>query len=136
MIWIAKRLAVALTLVWIVATIVFLAIQMVPGDPAEILLSQGGVAPDPAIVEELRTQLGLDRPVLEQYRDSMWSLLHGDLGVSLIDGSPLWTYGWRVPLMIPRGTHHVVSWRPGASGCPRCRCRSPARPAHPHWWNR
>ena len=62
MIWIAKRIAVALVLVWIVATIVFLAIQMVPGDPAEMLLSQGGVAPDPAIVEELRTQLGLDRP--------------------------------------------------------------------------
>jgi peptide/nickel transport system permease protein len=89
MIWIAKRIAVALVLVWIVATVVFLAIQMVPGDPAEILLSQGGVAPDPAIVEELRTQLGLDRPVLEQYRDSMWGLLHGDLGVSLIDGNPV-----------------------------------------------
>jgi peptide/nickel transport system permease protein len=89
MIWIAKRIAVALVLVWIVATVVFLAIQMVPGDPAEILLSQGGVAPDPAIVEELRTQLGLDRPVLEQYLDSMWGLRHGDLGVSLIDGNPV-----------------------------------------------
>ncbi len=89
MIWIAKRIAVALILVWIVATIVFLAIQMVPGDPAEMLLSQGGVAPDPAIVEELRTQLGLDRPILEQYLDSMWGLLRGDLGVSLIDGNPV-----------------------------------------------
>ena len=37
-------------LVWIVTTVVFLAIQMVPGDPAEMLLSQGGVAPDRAIV--------------------------------------------------------------------------------------
>ena len=37
-------------LVWIVASIVFLAIRLVPGDPAELLLSQGGVAPDPAAV--------------------------------------------------------------------------------------
>ena len=65
MIWIAKRIAVALLLVWAVATIVFLAIQLVPGDPAELLLSQGGVAPDPAIVDELRAQLGLNRPVLD-----------------------------------------------------------------------
>ena len=99
MIWIAKRIAVALVLVWIVATIVFLAIQMVPGDPAEMLLSQGGVAPDPAMVEELRAQLGLDRPVLEQYRDSMWSLLHGDLGVSLIDGNPV---GGLIAQRLPR----------------------------------
>jgi peptide/nickel transport system permease protein len=99
MIWIAKRIVGALVLVWIVATIVFLAIQMVPGDPAETLLSQGGVAPDPAIVEELRTQLGLDRPILEQYRDSMWGLLHGDLGVSLIDGNPV---GGLIAQRLPR----------------------------------
>jgi ABC-type dipeptide/oligopeptide/nickel transport system permease component len=99
MIWIAKRIAVAVVLVWIVTTVVFLAIQMVPGDPAEMLLSQGGVAPDPAIVEELRSQLGLDRPVLEQYQDSMWRLLHGDLGVSLIDGNPV---GGLIAQRLPR----------------------------------
>ena len=43
------------------------AIRLVPGDPAELLLSQGGAAPDPAAVAELREQLGLDRPVWTQY---------------------------------------------------------------------
>jgi peptide/nickel transport system permease protein len=83
--WFLRRLAVSIGLVWVVATIVFLAIHLVPGDPAELLLSQGGVAPDPSAVAELRTQLGLDRPILVQYASSMARLLHGDLGRSLQD---------------------------------------------------
>jgi peptide/nickel transport system permease protein len=87
--WFAKRLGISVLLVWIVASIVFLAIHLVPGDPAELLLSQGGAAPDPAIVEDLRDQLGLNRPVLEQYLHSMANLLRGDLGNSLMDGAPI-----------------------------------------------
>ena len=60
---------------------------MVPGDPAELLLSQGGSAPDAAIVEELREQLGLNRPLLAQYGSHMWRLLHFDLGRSMTDDS-------------------------------------------------
>jgi peptide/nickel transport system permease protein len=76
-------------LVWIVASIVFLAIHMVPGDPAELLLSQGGAAPDAAAVAQLREQLGLDRPLLEQYLASVGQFVRGDLGESLVDGSPV-----------------------------------------------
>jgi peptide/nickel transport system permease protein len=65
--WYLRRIVAALVLVWVVASIVFLAIRLVPGDPAELLLSQGGVAPDPAAVAELHNQLGLDRPLLTQY---------------------------------------------------------------------
>jgi ABC-type dipeptide/oligopeptide/nickel transport system permease component len=89
MAWFARRAGVAILLVWVVASIVFLAIRLVPGDPAELLLSQGGVAPDPAIVAELHEQLGLDRPVLAQYIDNFRHLLSGDLGRSLQDGSPV-----------------------------------------------
>ncbi len=87
--WIARRVGISLLLVWIVATIVFLAIRLVPGDPAELLLSQGGVAPDPGAVAELRDQLGLDRPVFTQYLIDMDGLLHGDLGRSIQDSSPV-----------------------------------------------
>jgi peptide/nickel transport system permease protein len=87
--WFVKRLGISVLLVWLVATIVFLAIYLVPGDPAELLLSQGGAAPDPAIVEDLRDQLGLNRPVLEQYLHSMAGLLRGDLGYSMMDGAPI-----------------------------------------------
>ena len=65
--WLARKLATVIGLAWLVATIVFLALHMVPGDPAELLLSTGGVSPDPASVAELRDKLGLDRPILVQY---------------------------------------------------------------------
>ncbi|MBW6398246.1 ABC transporter permease [Roseomonas sp. HJA6] len=83
--WVLRRIGVALVLVWIVASVVFLAIRLVPGDPAEIMLSQGGVSPDAAVVAELRDQLGLDRSIWDQYRANFQGLLSGDLGVSLTD---------------------------------------------------
>ena len=89
MVWVLRRIGVALLLVWVVASVVFLAIHLVPGDPAELLLSQGGAAPDPAAVEQLRDQLGLNRPLLEQYLGSVGQFMQGDLGESLQDGSPV-----------------------------------------------
>ncbi|MCQ4162055.1 ABC transporter permease [Roseomonas sp. GC11] len=80
-----RRLAVSLLLVWVVATLVFLVIHLIPGDPAELLLSQGGVAPDPAAVEELRERLGLNAPLLAQYGAYLSGLLRGDFGLSLTD---------------------------------------------------
>jgi peptide/nickel transport system permease protein len=87
--WLARRIGVAVLLAWAVASILFLAIRFVPGDPAELLLSQGGVAADPARVAELREQLGLDRPIVTQYCEDFAHLLAGDLGRSLQDGSPV-----------------------------------------------
>jgi peptide/nickel transport system permease protein len=89
MAWVIRRIGVALLLIWVVVSIVFLAIHMVPGDPAELLLSQGGAAPDPATVAQLRDQLGLDRPLLAQYLASVGQFVRGDLGESLQDGSPI-----------------------------------------------
>ncbi len=87
--WVLRRLGVSVLLVWAVATLVFLAIRLVPGDPAELLLSQGGAAPDPAAVQELREQLGLNRPVFAQYLADLGRAARGDLGLSLQDGSPV-----------------------------------------------
>jgi peptide/nickel transport system permease protein len=87
--WLARRCLTSLALIWVVASIVFLAIRLVPGDPAELLLSQGGVAPDPTAVAQLRTQLGLDLPVGTQYLVSLRRLVTGDLGRSLEDDSPV-----------------------------------------------
>lgn len=88
-VWLAHRIAVSLVLVWVVATIVFLALHMVPGDPAELLLSTGGISPDPASVAELRQKLGLERPLLVQYGAFLAGLLRGDLGTSLVDDYPV-----------------------------------------------
>ncbi len=81
-----KRVGTAIALIWLVASFIFMILHAIPGDPAELLLSQGGVAPDPGQVTELRQQLGLDRPLLAQYTSYLAGVLHGDLGASLQDG--------------------------------------------------
>lgn len=99
MTFILKRIGTSLLLVWAVATLVFLAIRLVPGDPAALLLSQSGASPDPATVATLRKQLGLDRPVLVQYGEAMLNAVQGDLGKSLRDGTPV---RQQIVLRLPR----------------------------------
>ncbi len=97
--WLARKLTVVAGLAWLVATIVFLALHMVPGDPAELLLSTGGVSPDPASVAELREKLGLERPLFVQYAAFISGLLRGDLGTSLVDDYPVIS---EIALRLPR----------------------------------
>jgi peptide/nickel transport system permease protein len=97
--YIAKRTGIALLLIWLVATLVFLVLHIVPGDPAELLLSHGGVAPDPGTVAELREQLGLNKPISAQYLAYLGGLLQGDLGRSLQDGHSV---SEEVALRLPR----------------------------------
>ena len=104
----ARRLLVSLGLVCIVASLVFMVIHIIPGDPAELLLSQGGIAPDPAAVEELRERLGLNDPLWTQYVTYMSGLLHGDFGVALQDEHPIVD---EIALRLPRTLELV-----GASG--------------------
>jgi peptide/nickel transport system permease protein len=89
MVWLARRIATSLALVLVVATVVFLTLHLVPGDPAELLLSTGGTAPDPVSVAELREKLGLNRPILEQYLEFLGRLARFDLGTSLVDDYPV-----------------------------------------------
>jgi peptide/nickel transport system permease protein len=61
-------------------TLVFFLIHLVPGDPVEVMLGETAGAADK---EELRRSLGLDQPLLVQYRNFLTALLRGDLGRSL-----------------------------------------------------
>jgi peptide/nickel transport system permease protein len=72
-----------------VASLLFLVLRLIPGDPAEMLLSSGGVAPDPAAVAELRERLGLERPWIEQYKDFLARTIRFDLGNSMLDDRPV-----------------------------------------------
>jgi peptide/nickel transport system permease protein len=81
-----RRTLIAIGLVWVVVTLVFLALHLVPGDPAELLLSGGGgFAPDPATIADYRERLGLDRPLLAQYLSYLRQLAVLDLGSSFQD---------------------------------------------------
>jgi peptide/nickel transport system permease protein len=76
------RLALVLPMVFIVLTLVFLLMRVAPGDP--ITASLGGHVP-PAVVNQVKEQLGYDRPLYVQYRDYLWSVAHLDFGTTITD---------------------------------------------------
>ena len=69
-----------------VATLVFLLIHLVPGDPVQIML---GESASPADVSELRTRLGMDRPLYAQYVAFMEGAAVGNLGTSFRTNQPV-----------------------------------------------
>lgn len=83
-----RRLAQAVPVTLAVATLVFALIHLIPGDPVEMMLGEGAQAAD---VEALRAELGLDRPLLEQYAGFVAGLAKGDLGRSLHFDQPVTT---------------------------------------------
>lgn len=97
--FILKRLAMGVGLVLLVLTLIFSALQLVPGDPAVLLLSTGdGGAPSPEAVEKLREQLGLNQPLLTQYLSFLSGVFTGDLGESFRTSQPvLEAIGARLP---------------------------------------
>ena len=84
--YLASRLALAPVMLWLIASLVFLLLRVAPGDPIDALL--GTRAPEAARAA-LRAQLGLDRPLAEQYGRFLGHLLRGDLGQSLTNGEPV-----------------------------------------------
>ena len=78
----ATRLALAPVMLWLIATLVFLLLRVAPGDPVDAVLGSRAPAAAKAL---LRTRLGLDQPLLQQYGDFITGLLHGDLGSALIN---------------------------------------------------
>ena len=84
--YLVRRLLLSLPVVFGVATLVFLLIHLIPGDPVEIMLGESAL---PADREALRDALGLDRPMHEQYGAFLWGLCRGDLGVSLQQRRPV-----------------------------------------------
>ncbi|MCP9833592.1 MULTISPECIES: ABC transporter permease [unclassified Cyanobium] len=84
--YLASRLALAPLMLWLIASLVFLLLRVAPGDPIDALL--GTRAPEAARAA-LRTQLGLDRPLAEQYGRFLGHLLRGDLGQSLTNSEPV-----------------------------------------------
>ena len=77
---ILKRVALTLPVLWVVVTMVFLLIHLVPGDPVVQMLGEGATAANAA---DLRHLLRLDLPLHQQYFLYWNGVLHGDLGQSL-----------------------------------------------------
>jgi ABC-type dipeptide/oligopeptide/nickel transport system permease component len=86
--FLARRLALTVPVLVGVATLVFSLIHFIPGDPAQAMLGETAA---PSDVDALRRQLGLDRPLLEQYGAFLAGVVRGDLGTSLRTGQPVTT---------------------------------------------
>lgn len=78
--YVLARTAGALGVLLVLATLVFLALRLLPGDPAALVLGDQSSEADRAL---LRAKLGLDRPLSAQYVRFLWGLARLDLGESL-----------------------------------------------------
>lgn len=78
--YLLRRLAQAVLLLFLVSLVVFLMLQIAPGDPARLMLGDRAREAD---VAALREQMGFNRPLMTQYLDYMGGLLQGDFGISL-----------------------------------------------------
>ena len=81
-----RRLIHTILLVLIVISATFFAVQFAPGDPLSRYYSPDV---DPAAMERVRVQLGLDQPAYVQYGKWLWSFARGDFGVSLAEQRPV-----------------------------------------------
>jgi peptide/nickel transport system permease protein len=84
--FIVRRLLSLVPVLFLVLLMVFALVRIIPGDPAIVLLGPG--ATDQQIAA-LRAQMHLGQPLVIQFADYIWGVLHGNLGTSLKSGAPV-----------------------------------------------
>jgi peptide/nickel transport system permease protein len=84
--YIARRLLATLPVIVMVAIVIFAILRLTPGDPAAIIAGDDATA---AQLEQIRQAMGLDQPIYTQFIVWVGRLLQGDLGVSLLSGTPV-----------------------------------------------
>jgi peptide/nickel transport system permease protein len=84
--YVFTRLSYMIPVVWLVVSVVFLLIHLVPGDPIQAMLGEGAAGAD---IQAARHAYGLDVPLPAQYVHYWQGVLHGDLGRSLRLNKPV-----------------------------------------------
>ena len=88
--YVLRRLLALLPTLLLASIIVFVTVRLIPGDVIELMLSQNDVAADKKTREQVIAALGLDVPMWQQYLRWVGAIvLHGDLGASLWQGTPV-----------------------------------------------
>ncbi len=85
--YIARRFILMLVTLFGMSVLIFVLLRVMPGNVADILFDASGFI-DPAERERIESELGLDRPVVEQYLGWVGGLLRGDLGYSYVSERP------------------------------------------------
>ena len=86
--YIIKRILLMIPVIIGISFVVFSLLELSPSDPAELIL---GIRATPESLQELRMQLGLDKPFLQRYLLYMWNAVRGNLGESYRTGLPVIT---------------------------------------------
>ncbi len=84
--YLLTRLALVVPMVLILLTLVFLLMRVAPGDP--ISASLGGHVP-PAVINQIKHQLGFDKPLTTQYGTYLWDIVRGNFGTTITDHRPI-----------------------------------------------
>ena len=99
--YLLTRLALLLVGLFVASAIIFLVLRILPGDVAQMIVGTQGSVDQ---VERIREQLGLDQPLLAQYLGWIGGVLRGDLGSSLLTGSPVSEQLWqKAQVTVPLG---------------------------------
>jgi peptide/nickel transport system permease protein len=81
-VYLLTRLALAVPMVLILLTFVFLLMRVAPGDPISAAL--GGHAPQ-SVIDDIKHRLGFDKPTYEQYGNYLWDVVRGNFGTTITD---------------------------------------------------
>lgn len=84
--YIIRRILATIPVMATVAVIVFLLLHLTPGDPAALI---GGDLASDEDLRKIREQLGLERPLIEQFGSWIWQVMQGNLGNSLFAQIPV-----------------------------------------------
>ncbi len=104
-----RRLILAIVVLMLAPLVVFVIMHMLPGDPILLYLSQDAYSKfTPEELTTARHEYGLDRPIIVQYFDWVWGVLHGDLGKSIFRNTRVTAeIGDALPITIYTG---ILSW--------------------------
>jgi peptide/nickel transport system permease protein len=127
-----KRLAGLIVVLWAMSAVMFVVIRVIPGNPIAGLV---GFGTPRYVIEHIKQQMGLDRPLYIQYLDYLRGLLHGDLGISFESRLPVVSEMGRyftasaelvlvsmiltVPLGVLLGIAAAARWRTAGDGAIR-----------------
>jgi len=84
--YLTKRVGLAVVVIVVIMIMLGVLVNLVPGDPARIIL---GTHATPQLIAQVRRSMGLDNPVYVQVWDFVWQALHGNFGTDFVSQAPV-----------------------------------------------
>ena len=105
-----KKLIIVIPTLYIAWTVVFVTLNIIPGDPVNLML--GGRPASEEVRENVRKNLGLDKPVAERYVSFLINATKGDLGKSYLTRQPVTKMIMKNEIDVTKTLRKVLSFAP------------------------